>query len=741
MIQPRPAQEKILAYKTGKMGIAAVPGSGKTWILSLLAANLISEGYIGMEQEVLVVTLVNAAVENFSVRINHFIGERGLMPRVGYRVRTLHSLAHDIVRERPGLVGLADDFDILDERATVKILTEVSRLWLHSHPEFVSAYMAPDVPKPDWIANAKFPKLVEDIAQAFIRTAKDRQLTPQELRARLDELPLPLPLAEMGCEIYTDYQRALAYHNAVDFDDLIRLALRALQSDPDYLARLRTRWPYILEDEAQDSSRLQEQILRMLAGQPGNWVRVGDPNQAIYETFTTASPEHLRNFLHEPYVIARDLPDSGRSMASIIAIANRLIEWTQHAHPVPEVRNALTPPFIRPTPPDDPQPNPSDTPAEIHLVQKKFSPDQELKAVADSLERGLKQHPDWTVAALVSTNSRATSLLKELSRRQIPYVDDLLNSTSITRSTAGALQYVLDALVSPTKSKSLAKIYTVWQRDARQDAAAWQKVNLQADFLNRCTHPETFIWPLPGEDYLEAWPQDDPQGRAALESFRQVLRRWHQAVHLPIDQLLLTVAQDLFRTPAELALTHKLAAMLRQARDLNPTWRLQDLNNELTIIAKNERRFLGISQENVGFNPEAHKGKVVVATIHKAKGLEWDRVYLMSVNNYDFPSAQPEDTYMSEPWFVQGKLNLPAEALEQLRLTLENGEDWYEPGRATQAARLEYVRERLRLLYVGITRARRSLIITWNTGQKGAQPAIPFLALAQWWQRQAESAS
>ena len=103
----------------------------------------------------------------------------------------------------------------------------------------------------------------------------------------------------MGAEIYADYQRSLAYRGVVDFDDLIRLALEALRRDADYLARLRQRWPYILEDEAQDSSELQEKILRLLAGERGNWVRVGDPNQAIYDTFTTANPRFLRSYLEE----------------------------------------------------------------------------------------------------------------------------------------------------------------------------------------------------------------------------------------------------------------------------------------------------------------------------------------------------------------------------------------------------------------------------------------------------------
>ncbi len=103
----------------------------------------------------------------------------------------------------------------------------------------------------------------------------------------------------MGVAIYAEYQRSLGYRAALDYDDLIRLALQALRADPDYLQRLRYRWPFILEDEAQDSSRLQEEILRLLSGPGGNWVRVGDPNQAIYETFTTADPRYLRDFLQE----------------------------------------------------------------------------------------------------------------------------------------------------------------------------------------------------------------------------------------------------------------------------------------------------------------------------------------------------------------------------------------------------------------------------------------------------------
>src|SRR5581483_10700543 len=97
-------------------------------------------------------------------------------------------------------------------------------------------------------------------------------------------------------------------------------------------------------------------------------------------------------------------------------------------------------------------------------------------------------------------------------------------------------------------------------------------------------------------------------------------------------------------------------------------------------------------------------GKVTVATMHAAKGLEWDRVYLMAVSNYGFPSLQPYDTYISERWYIRDRLNLEAETLAQLEALYT--EQPYLEGEATQRARLDYAAERLRLLYVGIMRAK-----------------------------------
>lgn len=739
MFIPRPKQQEVLDYTGGKLGVSAVPGSGKTETLSQLAAQIINRGVLDSRQEVLIVTLVNSAVDNFYQRVSRLVKARGLLPHVGYRVRTLHGLAHDIVRERPELAGLDDRFQIVDERVAADMLDEAAAAWLRNNPYALEDYLSDEIEpnKLDWVRRDPLLLLTRDVALSFTRLAKDWQLSPEALHARLAEMESPLPLAQMGAAIYADYQRALAYRGAVDFDDLIRLALRTLESDAGLLQRLHTRWPFILEDEAQDSSRLQQRILATLAGPEGNWVRVGDPNQAIFETFTTASLQHLRAFLIEPDVTAKDLPNSGRSTTSIIALANGLINWTQQLHPEPSVRDALTPPYILPTPPGDPQPNPPDDPEAVYLMSTKFSPAGELDAVTKSLLRWLPANSQATVAVLTPINARGFEVVDTLRSAGIPVVDSLLSSSLSTRQAAQVLTDLLQALAEPTSAPKLAKVYEVWWHTRYPDEDSDDAAKEITRLLRRCQRVEEFIWPRAGRDWLSTLEVNDEQ-QAELETFRSRMQRWQGAVQLPIDQALLTLAQDLFREPGELALAHKLAASLEQAAQQHPDWRLPDLTEELVAIARNQRRFLGFSEDDAGFNPDRYPGQVVVSTVHKAKGLEWDRVYLLSVSSYDYPSGQPHDQYKSEKWFIRpsrqvqrdGPLNLQAETLAQFDI-VARGEDpaSYVEGEASAQARLDYVRERLRLLYVGITRARRELILTWNTGRGGTKTAPPTQAL------------
>lgn len=730
---PRPSQAAVLEYRGGTMGISAVPGSGKTHVLSALAAQIIASGNLGLDQEVLIVTLVNSAVDNFSTRIGGFIQSRGLLQHVGYRVRTLHGLAHDIVREHPTLVGLDSRFSIIDEHEADGIRKVAVNAWLKAHPDDVNYFLDSTLNEVERskVKRDNLPELINKLAIAFIRTAKDRRQTPESIRRHLDVSP-PQPLAEIGWDIYANYQRALNYRGAVDFDDLIRLALEALTLSPELLHRLQVRFPYILEDEAQDSSELQEKILSKLF--TGNWVRVGDPNQAIFESFTTAKPEYLINFIEHANA-SLDLPVSGRSQQKIIFLANTLIDWVKNEHPNQSCRDALKPPLIQATGKDDPQPNPPLNPASVYLIGKKYSPDEELNAIIRSLENWLPDNRDKTVAVLVPSNKRGIDLVEKLKQKQIDFIE-YISSTSETRVAAGILDDITSYLANPSSASKLAAAYQTWRNDLNENEKAKNFHSEAAEIIRKCFQVETYISPRAGVDYLDTLAVST-ELIYELREFRSIILRWLGATLLPVDQMILTLSQDLFSKPTDLALAHKLANLLYQVSIDHSGWRLPELSRELNIIARNERRFLGFSSDDTGFDSDRYKGKVVVTTMHKAKGLEWDRVYLTSVNNYDFPSGEMVDKFISEKWYVRDGLNLEAEALTQLENILESKEfGWREEGKATINARTDFVRERLRLLYVGITRAKKDLILTWNTGRRGDQvQAIPFAALQGLWEK------
>ena len=504
----------------------------------------------------------------------------------------------------------------------------------------LTGYLGPDIDenKARWLLRERWPEVVGDIAQSFIRRAKDQQMTALDVQQAFSGSEAGYALAAMGAEIYGLYQRALMYRGSVDFQDLIVLALRALESDAELLARLQRRWPFILEDEAQDSSRLQQRILELLSGPNGNWVRVGDPNQSVHTTFTTANPQLLQDFMADAETKAITMPNSGRSRIAILELANHLVDWTRDEHPSAACRDAFRWQHIEPTPPDDPQPNPAEEGRVLYLDGTAYAPEAELNIVVDSLARWVPAHIDETVGVLVPRNEKGFQVTEALRNRGIPFVE-LLQSTISTRKTAGALVHVLRHLADPMSAAKLSKCFEVWRRDERGEQPLLERNSEAASELRRLGHVEDdtcgHAWTRTGwRDCRRARPWSRCWG-----IFGKWPERWHRASGLPVDQLLITLGEELFEDATGLALTHKLAALMRQMGDDHPTWRLPELAEELAAVAKNERRFLGFDQEDTGFEPP--KGAVTVTTMHKAKGLEWDRVYLMSVNNYDFPSNQP----------------------------------------------------------------------------------------------------
>lgn len=743
---PRPTQAEILNYSGGTMGISAVPGSGKTHTLSALAARLVEKNVLQLhqqmdlgkfEKEILIVTFSNSAVANFSARIAGFLSEDGMVPGIGYRVRTLHGMAVDIIRGRAESFGIDPDFVILDEIASDALLIRAVDLWLEKDSRAIYEAFAESTisqNQKDKFYTEKWRSDVISISRNVISQAKDYMMLPETIRQAIaaDNAAGSFRILAAICDIYETYQSLLKIYPALDYADLMFHAYHILQNDPAYLDFLQDRWPIILEDEAQDSSLIQEKILRLLTQKHGNWVRVGDPNQAINETFTTADPKYLKSFLKEAQKTV-DLFNSGRSSVSVLRQANRLVKWTSHEHPSSPCRTALVEPYIKTTPKDDPQHNPPDDPRRIIYDPRNYEPAEEVEKISRLAYEHIQKHPEETLAILTPSNDFGTQFIAELEKYPVDVIE-ILKSNRKTRNTADYLAKILTWLSRPLNQKIWLDLFEMlFHHHAENDFyLSPEHCKIARDRLLSIQNVEDFLFPLSEETFrseLSGW--DDPEiVMQTFFSFRFLLKRWLDARFLKIDQLILLIAQDLFTSSEDLSISNQFGRILAQMVRTDPSLRLNALAEKLREAAANASVYPGLQSTDSQFDPELYRGKIVVITYHRAKGLEWDQVFLTSCNNYDFPSgtldllknSANQRKKIARPFYIRNNLDLQAEALQQLE-TISFPEQGlvYVEGEGSQKAYNNAASERLRLLFVGITRAKKGLYVSWNTGRFGKQ--------------------
>lgn len=728
----RPHQAKILDYTGGRMAVSAVPGSGKTLTLALLATKLIVEGHIDDEGEVLVVTLQNSAVDNISRRIRRILVEQKLPP-VGYYVCTLHKLASDMLRQRCDLAGVEESFFIVDGAETRRMMHNAAEVWIAGHRAWWLSFLPEAGEGQSSYVTDRWREETERIGREVSKLCKHLRLSPEKARQLVEASGGTGGFLEIGIDLYAQYVRYLQARSGLDFDDLIWRAIDALEQDRTFLLNLRRRWSYILEDEAQDSSPLQEDILDRLAGETGNWVRVGDPNQAINSTFTSADPRYFRRFVRQEGVQRMSLPESGRSARPIIALANHLVHWTCDHHPEEKVRAmAFEPQDIRPTGEADPQTNPPDAECRIYYRENTY-PDVPAQAldVARWAARYVQRYPEHSLAILCPAGWQGNEVVKALQAMcpEVPY-DDLLRSTPQMRSVAKVLAATCGYLGTPTSSRMLSNLYGVLVQEGHLGNPATRESLRHQRTLIRSLPTQNLLFPRIVSGLRELLPprvEMENDDVVALEQFADLVSRWVRALSLPIDQLLLTMAQDLFVDETALAICHTIATSLRGTAELHSTWRLPDFASELHEIAANRRVLGGLSLAGAGYKEQ--KGRVVVTTMHKAKGLEWDAVFLICVDNLEFPDTR-SDAFRDELYFMPGRA--PAvEARKYLERLAGTGFAGSDDNAPVEEARLAYIAERLRLLYVGITRARRDLFFRHSdtNGRRSVRPAMALLEL------------
>jgi DNA helicase-2/ATP-dependent DNA helicase PcrA len=253
--QLNPSQREAVEAVQGPVLILAGAGSGKTRVITYRIVHLIEN--LGVSPDaILAVTFTNKAAAEMAERVDHLLGGRSLRKP---HISTFHSfcvrvLRRDIEALRIGDSGYKKDFAIYDESDQQSVVKGVMRRLGIDDKQL----------KPSAVLSR-------------ISWAKNHMLDPQEMYLQSAD-----PVTEKVAHIFEAYRKELRKANALDFDDLLLETVRLLKSSAEVRERYQRRYEYLLIDEYQDTNRPQYELIKLLAGTRHNVCVVGDEDQSIY---------------------------------------------------------------------------------------------------------------------------------------------------------------------------------------------------------------------------------------------------------------------------------------------------------------------------------------------------------------------------------------------------------------------------------------------------------------------------
>lgn len=284
-------QREAVAAPRVNMLVLAGAGSGKTRVLVHRIAWLLS-----VEQaspfSIMAVTFTNKAAAEMRHRIEDLIGTS----QGGMWIGTFHSLAHRLLRAHYLDAGLPQDFQIIDSDDQYRLIRRIVKSMALDDKQWPPRQGM-------WYINGK----------------KDEGLRPQHIQTYGN------PVETTWLKVYQAYQEACDRAGLVDFAELLLRAHELWLNKPQILEHYQHRFTNILVDEFQDTNRIQYAWIRMLAGQTGKVMIVGDDDQSIYG-WRGAQVENIQNFLNEfPGAETIRLEQNYRSTSNILKAANALI--------------------------------------------------------------------------------------------------------------------------------------------------------------------------------------------------------------------------------------------------------------------------------------------------------------------------------------------------------------------------------------------------------------------------------
>jgi ATP-dependent DNA helicase Rep len=614
MIRLNQPQSAAVSYVDGPLLVLAGAGSGKTRVITEKIAYLIKKGLYPADR-ICAVTFTNKAAREMRQRVSQTLGKRA---GKGPRISTFHTLGLDIIRREYGGLGLRQGFSIMDTADTLGVLRDVLK---KSGPDAVAA---------------------AEGTQWKISSWKNAMLSPGQAEAAAQD-----PLERAAAHAYGLYVRALKAYNAVDFDDLILLPVQFFDQVPERVQEWRERLGYLLVDEYQDTNLAQYHLLKRLIGEQGAITVVGDDDQSIY-AWRGAAPENLKKLASDyPRLRVIKLEQNYRSTVRILRVANQLISNNPHLFEK-KLWSGLGEGEV------------------IRVLRARDAADEAQRVVGEIVQaQRLGKGPLSEIAILYRSNFLARPFEQALRGQGVPYV--LSGGTSFfDRTEVKDILAYLRLMANPADDRAFLRIVNVPRREI--GTRTLEGLAQQAGERHRSL--------LESADDLGLASRISERGARRLQQFSQLIGRLAETAE---RQGPITAVKDLI-----LEIDYE-GWLSDQAKDPVAAQRagenVQDLLNWLEKMASSSEdgdlsallAQISLLDRLSGEDDDGADG-VRLMTLHSAKGLEFNNVFLVAVEEEQLPH----------------KNSTAPLALEEER----------------------------RLMYVGITRARQRLTVTYCAQRK-----------------------
>lgn len=599
-------QKKAALHTEGALLILAGAGSGKTTVLISRIANILAQG-LCYPSNILAITFTNKAAKELVSRIDSLIGEDGS----GVWASTFHSFCAKVLRRNIDTLGYSSDFSIFDTDDSLRIIKSAQK----------EMGIDPQILAPRAVLSR-------------ISRCKDCRISPDEYTENFGNDTYNNDI----CRLYTEYEKQLKRSNALDFDDIILKTVELFETSNEILNYYSNKFKYIMVDEYQDTNPLQFRLIELLQTVHGNLCVVGDDDQSIYK-FRGATIENILSFekKFKNAVVIR-LEQNYRSTGNILNAANNVISnnserkgktlWTAAGDGEPIYENRL----------DD------------EYQESLFIADTVLDSVAS---QGMN-YGDFAV--LYRTNAQSNAIEQTFVKGGVPYkiiggmrfyerkeIKDILAYMYLVHNTSDDLRLI--RIINEPKRKIGQATLETLRTLAAQNAVSVFDIAKAAESFPELT-----------------------RSAARLQKFSELI----DSLILEKDTLPLS---ELIK---DISVRSGYIAMLEAENTEEAHDRINNIAELVSTAAvfesQNDEPTLGAFLEEIALmtdidNLDDSSDRVVLMTLHSAKGLEFDNVFIAGAEEGLFPGQR----------------------------SIESQEE---------------LEEERRLMYVGITRAKKRLYIT-----------------------------